>query len=367
MPLYTPLVKSLPSTVPFVGPETQERARGKLFRARVGANESVFGPSPKAIEAMTEAAQDSWKYADPENYDIKLALAEHHGIAPENIVVGEGIDGLLGLLVRLLVSDGTPVVTSLGAYPTFNFHVAGFGGNLVTVPYVDDYEDPDSVLKAAVSNKAALAYFANPDNPMGGFHSKAVIEDMIARIPSDTVLCLDEAYCEFAPADQLPDFDVSKTNLIRMRTFSKAYGMAGARIGYAIGHADLIDAFNKVRNHFGVNRIAQAGAVAALKDQDWLESVVEWVRSANARIATIAQENGLTPLSTHTNFVTIDCGADGEFAKNLVAELGKRDIFVRMPFVEPQNRSIRISSGTDADCEILAQELPKALASVRAL
>ena len=365
MPRYTPLVASLPSTVPFVGPETQERAQGRNFRARLGANESVFGPSPKAIQAMGEAASQSWKYGDPENYDLKMALAEHHGVAAENIVVGEGIDGLLGLLVRMMVENGEPVVTSLGAYPTFNFHVAGFGGELFAVPYKDDAEDPDALLEAIKKHDAPLAYLANPDNPMGTFHGKDVIANLIDQLPKETVLCLDEAYCEFAPEEELPALDVSEKRVIRTRTFSKAYGMAGARIAYAIGHEDLIDAFNKVRNHFGVNRIAQAGALAALKDQDWLQALVRRVRESNQRIAEIASSCDLTPLDTHTNFVTIDCGADGAFAKRVVSELIARDVFVRMPFVEPQNRCIRISSGTQEDMDLLEEVLPKALDAAR--
>jgi histidinol-phosphate aminotransferase len=361
MPNYTPLVESLPSTVPFVGPETQERARGTAFQARVGANECVFGPSPKAIEAMAAAASEAWKYGDPENYELRSALADHHGVAIENIVVGEGIDGMLGYLVRMLVQQDTPVVTSLGAYPTFNFHVAGFGGRLVTVPYKDDCEDPDALLDAMKRENAPLVYFANPDNPMGSMHSAERVQAMIDDVPDGCLLCLDEAYGEFAPEGSLPKIDVSHQRVIRMRTFSKAYGMAGARVGYAIAHADLATAFNKVRNHFGVNRVAQAGALAALKDPDWLEHVKTSVRKSNEKIADIARENGLTPLPTATNFVTIDCGRDGAYAKRCVEELVKRDIFVRMPFVEPQNRCIRISSGTDADLELLAKQLPLAL------
>ena len=125
-PRYTPLVQSLPASVPFVGPETQERARGHAFRARLGANENVFGPSPKAIAAMQAEAGEIWKYGDAQSYDLRMELATFHGVAPENILVGEGIDGLLGYLVRMLVTSGDHVVTSLGAYPTFNYHVAGF-------------------------------------------------------------------------------------------------------------------------------------------------------------------------------------------------------------------------------------------------
>ena len=365
MPKYTPLVESLPSTVPFVGPETQERARGRAFRARVGANESVFGPSPKAIAAMAEAAATCWQYADPENHDLKQALASHHGVPPENIMVGEGIDGILGLLVRMLVKQDTPVVTSLGAYPTFNFHVAGFGGNLIAVPYKDDFEDPDALIAAVREHDAPLAYLANPDNPMASFHPPETIAKLIDDMPQNSLLCLDEAYCEFAPEGSLLPIDVEETRVIRTRTFSKAYGMAGARVGYAIGHGDLIMAFNKVRNHFGVNRIAQAGALAALADQAWLEDVKSRVNAANAAVAEIAKENGLVPLSTATNFVTIDCGRDGEFAKRVVAELVARDVFVRMPFVEPGNRCIRISAGLPEDVELVRQMLPKALESAR--
>ena len=365
MTRYTPLVASLPSTVPFVGPETQERARGSGFRARVGANESVFGPSPKAIEAMAAAAADCWKYGDPENHDLKHALADHHGVAAENIMVGEGIDGILGLLVRMVVEKGTKVVTSLGAYPTFNFHVHGFGGELVTVPYKDDMEDPEAIIAAVKDNNAPLAYFANPDNPMASFHPAETIAKLISDMPDDSLLCLDEAYCEFAPEGSLVPIDVEETRVIRTRTFSKAYGMAGARVGYAIGHCDVIDAFNKVRNHFGVNRIAQAGALAALADQDYLQQVINQVKDANAAIAEIAVENGLTPLPTSTNFVTIDCGSDGAFAKSVVAELVARDCFVRMPFVEPGNRCIRISAGTEADIELVREMLPQALKSAR--
>jgi histidinol-phosphate aminotransferase len=125
LPPYAHVVQDLPSTVPFVGPEAQERKRGRLFRARIGANESLFGPSPRAIEAMCAAAAEAWKYCDPENHDLKQALAARHCVKPENVVVGEGIDGLFGYIVRLFVEPGAVVATSLGAYPTFNFHVAG--------------------------------------------------------------------------------------------------------------------------------------------------------------------------------------------------------------------------------------------------
>jgi len=358
---FTPLVETLPASVPFVGPETQERRMGQPFRARIGANESVFGPSPKAIEAMREAASEVWQYGDPENHDLRMALAKHHRVKPENIVVGEGIDGLLGYLARMVISEGTPVVTSHGAYPTFNFHVHGFGGRLEFVPYRDDREDPEALLAKARETNAPLIYIANPDNPMGTWNSAGVIQEMIDATPEGTILCLDEAYADFTPDDALPVIDTSHPRVIRFRTFSKAYGMAGARVGYGIAHEDLAIAFNKIRNHFGVNRIAQIGALAALEDQVYLDEVRRKVEEALERIARIATANGLEPLPSATNFLAIDCGRDGTYAKALLDALIARGIFVRMPFVEPQNRCIRVSAGRPHELDAFAEALPDAL------
>jgi len=358
---FTPLVKSLPAVVPFVGPETQERERGRKFRARIGANENVFGPSPRAVEAMRQAASEAWKYGDPENHDLKEALAAFHGVAPQNIVVGEGIDGLYGYLVRLFVEPGVTVATSLGAYPTFNFHVAGFGGRLATVPYRDDHEDPEALIDLAKREKARLIFFANPDNPMASCWRAETVQKMIDAVPEDALLCLDEAYADFAPPGTTPAIDVSHPHVLRFRTFSKAHGLAGARIGYAIGEAELIQSFDKIRNHFGVNRIAQAGALAALQDADHLAAVVEKVAEARERIAAIALSCGLKPLPSAANFVAIDCGKDGAFARRVLAELTDRDVFVRMPGVSPLDRCIRVSAGTPSDLDAFEEALPHAL------
>jgi len=364
-PNYTPLVASLPASVPFVGPETQERARGSAFAARLGANESVFGPSPRAIAAMAEAAKDAWMYGDPEAHDLRAALAAHHGIGMGNIMVGEGIDGLLGYLVRMLVGPGDAVVTSDGAYPTFNYHVAGFGGVLHKVPYKGDHEDPQALIAKATETEAKLIYLANPDNPMGSWHDAATVQAMIAAVPPGCLLILDEAYSDTAPPSAIPPLDPSETRVIRMRTFSKAYGMAGMRVGYAIGQADLITGFNKIRNHFGMGRVAQAAALAGLADQAYLSETVARIVAARGAIADIARQNGLTPLPSATNFVTIDCGRDGDFARAVLAGLIDRDIFVRMPFTAPQDRCIRISCGREAELAAFAVALPDALNEAR--
>lgn len=365
-PRYTPLATSLPASVPFVGPETQERQRGAPFVARIGANESVFGPSPKAIAAMQAEAQEAWKYGDAENYELRHTLAARHGCAPENIIVGEGIDGLLGYLVRLLVGEGDAVVTSDGAYPTFNYHVAGFGGVLHKVPYRDDREDMRALFAKAAEVDAKIVYLANPDNPMGLWYRSEEIIEAMADLPDGTLLLLDEAYVECAPEGTAVTLPADDPRLIRMRTFSKVYGLAGLRVGYAIGAPDLITSFNKVRNHFGMGRVAQAGALAALQDEAWLANVQTEIATARERIAEIARAQGLAPLPSATNFVTIDCGGDGALAQRVVAELVAQGVFVRMPFAAPQNRCIRVSCGRKDDLDAFAAALPIALERARA-
>ena len=360
MTSFTPLIETLPSTVPFVGPETIVRRTGIPLRARIGANESVFGPSPKVIAAMQAAAHESWQYGDPEVYDLRLAIANFHGIGVENVTVGEGIDGLFGLAVRLFVEAGVTVVNSHGAYPTFNFHVAGFGGRLATTPYVNDCEDPGSLLDLARRENAKLIYFANPDNPMGTCWKANVVQTMIDNVPAGSLLMLDEAYNEFAEGT-LPPLDVEDQKVLRFRTFSKAYGMAGVRVGYALGHPHVISAFDKIRNHFGVNRMGQAGAIAALADGDYLISIQRKVARAREKICAIAKANNLNPIVSSTNFVAVDCGRDGAYARKILEGLATHGIFVRMPGVAPLNRCIRISVGTDENLQALEQALPVAI------
>jgi histidinol-phosphate aminotransferase len=364
-PILTDIVRNLPALVPFVGPEAQERARGRPFSARLGANESLFGPSPDAIRAMEAAASENWKYSDPESHDLRHALARFHGVGPDNIVIGEGIDGLLGLTVRMVVDPGSPVITSNGAYPTFNFHVAGQGGRLVKVPFLDDREDLDALLDTAARERARIIYVSNPDNPMGTWWSAAEIGRLIERLPERTLLCLDEAYCDTAPPAAIPALDIFNPQVLRFRTFSKAYGLAGARIGYCVGEREMIATFEKVRNHYGINRVGQVGALAALADQGFLNDTVAEIARSREKLSAIARANGLEPLPSAANFVTIDCGRDGDFAKRVLEGVLARDVFARKPGVSPLDRCIRVSCGRDEDLEIFAAALPQALADAR--
>ena len=358
---YTNIVKNLSSLVPFVGPEAQERNLKKVFDARIGANESVFGPSSKAISAMNDEIKNTWKYADPENYDLKLVLAKKHQVNFNNIVVGEGIDGLLGYLVRMFVEKDDDIVTTDGAYPTFNYHVEGFGGKLHKVPFKNDKEDLDKLLLKVKQTSAKLLYVSNPNNPMGTINTKTSIENLISNLPKETLLCLDEAYADFLPSENIPDILENTPNVIRMRTFSKAYGMAGARIGYAIGSKELIKSFEKIRNHFGMSRISQVGALASLNDDQFIEDIIMKVKLSLESIGEIAIKNGCKVIPTSANFIAIDCCRDNLFAKKVLDNLILQGVFVRMPYSSPQNRCIRVSAGLDSDIKLFEKAFPVAL------
>ncbi len=359
---FTPTIEALPKLVPFVGPEAIERATGITFLARMGANESVFGPSPKAVEVMREAAAMNWRYSDPENHDLRAALASFHGVPIGSVVIGEGIDGLLGLTCLMYLETGATVVTSDGAYPTFNFHVLAHGGRLVKVPMRADKEDLGALLETARRENARILYVSNPNNPMGSWWPADEIARLIANLPEGTLLILDEAYSDTAPQGTLPPLDMSNPQVVRYRTFSKAYGLAGARIGYALGAEHVIEAFDKVRNHYGINRVGQLGALAALGDQPYLADVVARIARARDMISGIARANGLTPLPSATNFVAIDCGADAAFAKRVLDGVIAERVFIRKPGVAPLDRCIRVSCGSDADIALFAKALPIAIA-----
>ncbi len=346
---YSSILSELTDTLPFIGPEAQERHRGKKFVARLGANENVFGPSPKAIAAIQNSSTEIWKYGDPENYALRSAIAEHHKIPIENIVVGEGIDGLLLNIIQCIAEKNSVCVTSLGSYPTFNYHVRGFGGKLLEVPYSGNFEDLLSLNSVAERTDASIIYVSNPNNPMGTFNSASAIEAMIWGLPQNALLLLDEAYIDFLSPNLRPYIPFDHPQVVRLRTFSKAYGLAGARVGYAIAEKTLISSVNKIRNHFGVNLIAQEAAIAALSDQSYLTKIIELTKRARSQIYEFCATCGLQAIESQTNFVTIDCGSGRDYAQNILELMGQKGYFLRMPTVSPHDRCIRVTVSTETE------------------
>lgn len=352
----TAAIEAIPPMTPFIGPEQLMREGGHGAILRLGANESAFGPSPKAVAAMTaELPHLSW-YGDPESYDLREALAARHRCTVNEISVGSGIDDVMGLVVRSFIAPGGIALTTRGTYPTLAYHVTGFGGAMHTVAYRNDGSvDVDALIETAQREKPAIVYIANPDNPSGTLAQRSEIERLLEGTPPQTVVLLDEAYVEFAPpGTELPP--IVDPRLIRLRTFSKAFGMAGARIGYAVTTERIAGTFNKIRLHYGVNRNAQIGALAALEDDAFVQSVVREVDLGRREYYALARSMNRKWIESHTNFVCVDFGS-AEAANGIIRALLDRGVFIRKPFAPPLDGYIRVTVGTAPERAAFAEHL----------
>ncbi|HEY1428840.1 MAG TPA: aminotransferase class I/II-fold pyridoxal phosphate-dependent enzyme [Candidatus Tumulicola sp.] len=360
MPRPTPAIEAIPATTPFVGPEELMRSAGRSDLVRLGANESAFGIAPAALAAMTaELPRLSW-YGDPESLDLRDALAAKHGCRPSEILVGAGIDDLMGLAVRAFVGAGDGAVATRGTYPTFAYHVTGFGGTLETVDYRRDGSvDLDALSARARTIEAPLVYLANPDNPSGTFHGRESIAHFAASLPPETLLLLDEAYADFVDPEELLDVAVDD-RIVRLRTFSKAYGMAGARIGYAVLSQRNAAVFAKIRLQYGVNRNAQIGALASLQDELFFRSVLHETAAARDDYYALARSLGRGYIESRTNFVCIDFETAHE-ATAIVGRLLERGVWIRKPGLPPLDRYIRVSAGTQPMRRAFADALNEVL------
>jgi len=364
IPRPTPQVAAVPGSIPFVAPEALARRVGRESLVRLGANESAFGPSPKALAAMQAAlGRTSW-YGDPESRELREALAQRHGCAFENIVVGAGIDDLLGLVVRTYLAPSATALATRGTYPTFTYHVIGYGGELATVDTrADGSVDIDALIARAHQLRPAIVYLANPDNPSGTMCPAADVERLRSALPAGTLFVLDEAYVDFI-GDAAILGDAIVENTIRMRTFSKAYGLAGARIAYALAAPEIIATFEKIRLHFGVNRTAQIGALAALNDRAYTEYVAGEVARGRAEYVALGEKLDVPTLASFTNFVCFRLGSRVA-AEAMVAALLERGIFVRKPGAPPIDDCIRVTIGTPGERAAFADAFAEALDALR--
>jgi histidinol-phosphate aminotransferase len=364
LPQPTAQVTAIPSMTPFVAPEELARRVGRDQLLRLGANESAFGPSPRAIAAMRDAvALTSW-YGDPESLELRAALARRHDCAVEEIVVASGIDDLMGLIVRAYCGPGDACVATRGTYPTLFYHLNAYGAQAAFAePDESGGLVPENVVDAVRRSNAKLVYVANPDNPSGAFVDRATLAALREALPDDVLLFLDEAYADFVPREALPP-DAVDPRTIRTRTFSKAYGMAGARIGYAIASRDAIATFQKLRLHFGVNRTAQIGALAALDDGAFLRGVIAEVERGRDEYHALAAAHGLRSLPSSTNFVCIEIGTRAQ-AEAMVAALLELGVFVRKPWAPPNDGFVRVTVGTAPERAAFAEIFAEALDRVR--
>jgi histidinol-phosphate aminotransferase len=266
--------------------------------------------------------------------------------------------------VRTFCAPGDGALSTEGTYPTWTYHVNAHGARHLSVPPTADAAvDGDALIAAARRLSARVVYIANPDNPSGAFVRAAELAHIRAGLADDVLLVLDEAYADFIAPDQLlPEIIDART--IRLRTFSKAYGLAGARIGYALADPAHIATFQRIRQHFGVNRNGQVGALAALGDSAYTAAVVAEVARGRDEYAALGERLGLRTLPSATNFVCFEIGTRAQ-AESMVAALLERGVFVRKPYAPPIDGYIRVSIGTRPERAVFAACFAEALSLVR--
>jgi histidinol-phosphate aminotransferase len=327
---------------------------------KVASNENELGPSPMAIEAMQEAIPEMHRYPDGGAFYLRQKLAENLDVAPEQILFGSGSNELIVFLGHVFLEQGTNLIMGAEAFAVYFLVAAMYNAETVRVPMPDHVHDLDGMLEA-ITPETRLVVICNPNNPTGTVVSPAAIDAFIEKLPDHVVAVFDEAYFEVMPQNLKPDvlkhIRAEKKNIILLRTFSKGYGLAGLRIGYAIGHPELIGLLNKVRQPFNVNGMAQAAAMAALDDITHLVETREMVEEGIRFFEAGLSEIGVATVPSAANFILAKTGRGRE----VFEYLKKRKVIVRPmdPYGLPDH--IRITIGTPEQNRLVLNALKEVL------
>ncbi|HKW32548.1 MAG TPA: histidinol-phosphate transaminase [Candidatus Acidoferrum sp.] len=337
-------LRGLPVYVPGKPIEGVEREL-KIHAVKLASNENPLGPSPKAMEAARKVLGDSNRYPDGGAFYLRQKLAERRGVSPQEIFISLGSSELIDLASRVLLRQGLEGITSEGSYAPFSIAIRASGAKLVLAPQKHFAFDLQTIAKA-VTPRTGLIYLANPNNPTGTAFTGSEFKEFVKSVPDGVLVVLDEAYIHYATSVGLKDsVEVyrRRKNLLILRTFSKVYGLAGLRIGYAIGHPELLAAMNKLKTPFNTSGVAQAAALAALDDKEHVSRCIETNASERERLCEGLRKLGLQPVRSETNFVFIPVGPEAKAIGDDLLHLG---VIVRplgwMGFPE----AIRISIGT---------------------
>jgi histidinol-phosphate aminotransferase len=287
--------------------EELERELGLTDAIKLASNENPLGPSPLALTAIRETLGSLHRYPDSHAYYLKEDLARHHGISPSQLILGNGSDEVLDLLVRALVPPGGEVLSTTHTFLMYGLLTQAVGGFFRPVPLKEMRVDLPAMARA-VTPQTRLIIVNNPNNPTGTAFARQEWEDFLAAVPATATVVLDEAYIDFADDPQVPsclEYLAEDRPLVGLRTFSKAYGLAGLRIGYGFGPSELMDYLNRLRMPFNVNRLAQVAARAALRDVDFVARTREVALAGKELLYRELGRLGLTFVPSQANFVLI--------------------------------------------------------------
>jgi len=348
MGLQVPLRKNLTVIKPYVPGkpiEELERELGIKNATKIASNENPVGPSPKVIETLQKQLSQISRYPDGTAHNLTQALSKHLSINSNQIMLGHGSNELLILLAEMVLNPGDEVLFADKSFVVYPLAAQLFEGKSKVIPLKDSTHDM-AAFANAVTHQTKLVFICNPNNPTGTFVPLLAIEAFLKICPPQVLVVLDEAYCEYV--DEKTYFGSLKLlrdypNLVVLRTFSKVYGLAGLRVGYGVGHPDLVSVFQKTRQPFNVNSLALAAAEAALSDNNHLEKVVQLNRQMRHKMTEGLKALGLQPVPSQTNFVYFNV----PHAQDLYQQLLRKGVIVR--HMGPD--AMRVTTGTVEETE----------------
>jgi histidinol-phosphate aminotransferase len=357
-------VRALPAYVPGK-PTKQAEAESGIKMIKLASNENPFGPSPKAIAAMKAASETVNLYPDNDSTALKQRLAKVHGVQPGQVMVTSGSTSLLDLLARTLLSTGLNAISSERSFIAYPIVTAAAGAEYRAVPMKGDGFDLDAIADA-IDENTRLIFLANPNNPTGTIFDADALDAFLARVPDHVIVALDEAYADFASDfakfrgieySHSMDYVRSGRNVVILRTFSKAHGLAADRVGYGLGPAELLGYVARLRTAFSVTSVGEAAALAALDDTAHLKLAIENNRSGAKYISDVLRELGYKPIETWANFVCCEMHED---ATALAKRLQNEGIIIRpLAGTWGWRTAIRVTVGTPEQNEKFAAALKR--------
>ncbi|QEW05688.1 histidinol-phosphate transaminase [Nitrincola iocasae] len=341
--------------------EELERELGIRDIVKLASNENPLGPSSAAISAVQSVLSGLTRYPDSNGYYLKQALSQRFNLAANQLTLGNGSNDLLELVARAFLREGVEAVYSEYAFIVYPLVVKACGATGVRVPARDYGHDLDAMADAVTANTRVI-FIANPNNPTGTCLTSQAFKRFMARIPEQVLVVLDEAYSEYTDQADTPDglaLTATYNNLIVTRTFSKAYGLAALRVGFAVANPVVTDLLNRVRQPFNVSSVAQAAAMAALADREYLARTVSLNRQGlkQMQAGLVALEVSYIP--SVANFITIDCEQDALLVYQALLEQG---VIVRPLGVYAMPQHLRVTLGTETENQRFLDALKKVIA-----
>lgn len=345
-PAFKDYVQSIKPYEPGRPIEEVEREYGLHYVTKIASNENPLGPSRKALRAMRHALRRVHLYPDGSAFYLKRRLSEEFSLPAEQFVIGNGSNEIIELLARGFLNEGDNVISSDKTFLVYPLIAQACGAAYVTVPMKDYRYDLKGMLER-MNERTRIIFIANPNNPTGTYVSRDEVEDFLSKVPKNVVVCFDEAYIDFVEAKDFPyllfHVKAEKPNVVLLRTFSKSFGLAGLRIGYAMTSKEMAQYLEKIRQPFNVNRLAQIGACAALDDKLFLWRSKRLVARGRRYLYRKLTQMGCAYVSSEANFVLIHVGPSGD---EVFQALLKKGVIVRAMTAYGLAQHIRVTIGT---------------------